>query len=270
MSSVFLYHVDAFTSSPFKGNPAGVCLLDSLRSDLWMQSVAAEMRMSETAFLLPEADGYRLRWFTPSTEVRLCGHATLASAYILYETHCLPSSEIVHFHTRSGLLTAWRENGGISLDFPAGIVEPAEAPAGLLDALGVQNPIFVGRKINSESYLIEIAGADTITGLAPDFARLMTTGVRAVTVTARGDGRPYDFVSRYFAPKVGVNEDPVTGSAHCNLATYWHQRLNKTTFLAYQSSSRGGELRIHLEGERVILTGQAVAIFKAHIDIEDF
>lgn len=267
MNSLAFFHVDAFTGEPFAGNPACVCLLDSPRPDAWMQSLAAEMNRSETAFLLPEGDGYRLRWFTPAVEVRLCGHATLASSHILYETGSLAPGETARFYTRSGLLTACLEENWISLNFPANAVEPAQAPAGLLEALGIEKPVFTGKKTTSASYLIEVQDEETVRSLSPDFSALLKVDARGITVTARSQEQSRDFVSRYFAPQVGINEDPVTGSAHCLLAPYWGEKLGKTTLTAYQASARGGTLRLRLKGERVVISGQAVTVFSAKLQV---
>jgi PhzF family phenazine biosynthesis protein len=266
MPALPLYVVDAFTDKPFSGNPAGVCLLDRERPDDWMRLLAAEMRHSETAFLLPEADGYRLRWFTPVKEVDLCGHATLGSAHVLFETgRAAPGAE-VRFYTRSGLLTACQKDGWIELNFPAREISPAEPPAGLLDALGIVNPRFVGN--NGLRYLVEIAGENELRGLTPDFPAIKATGVRAVGVTARSTDPQFDFVSRYFAPVIGIDEDPVTGSIHCLLGPYWSGRLGKTSFRAFQASARGGTLLVRLEGERVALSGQAVTVFSAQLPVD--
>jgi len=258
-----LYQVDAFTSQPFKGNPAAVCLLDEQRPDPWMLALAQEMNLSETAFLLPEADGYRLRWFTPAVEVSLCGHATLASAHILYETGRLAPGDTARFFTQSGLLTAAaRPDGWIELDFPANPVEPVEPPPGLLDALGVQ-PSFVGRSSN-HTYLVELASAAEVRRAAPDFLRLRSIeSVRAVVVTSATQVPGCDFISRFFAPQMGINEDPVTGSAHTHLVPYWAVRLGQTSFTAYQASDRGGDLHLRLLGNRVGIAGQAVTVFTA-------
>lgn len=265
MNSLPFFHVDAFTGKPFAGNPACVCLLDEPRPDAWMQSLAAEMNLSETAFLLTEGDGYRLRWFTPKVEVSLCGHATLASAHILYETGRLAPGEIARFYTRSGLLTACLEDGWIALNFPVAPVEPAQAPAGLLEALGVEKPVFTGKKITAASYLIEVQDEQTVRSLSPDFPALLKVEARGITVTARSQDPSTDFVSRYFAPRVGINEDPVTGSAHCLLAPYWSDKLGKTALTAYQASARGGTLRLRCEGERVVICSQAVTVFSAKL-----
>lgn len=255
-----LFQIDAFTDRPFRGNPAAVCLLDRERDAEWMQHVAAEMNLAETAFLLPSDDGFSLRWFTPTVEVDLCGHATLASAHALWSENVLPPNETARFHTKSGLLTATRDGDLIELDFPA-TPNHADNPApGLLDSLGVSSPIYVGR--NKFDYLIEVGSKDELHALSPDHRRLREIKVRGVIVTTRGeDGGKYDFVSRFFAPGSGVDEDPVTGSAHCALAPYWAAKLNRNDFLAYQASPRGGELRIRLAGDRVKLAGRAVTVF---------
>jgi PhzF family phenazine biosynthesis protein len=257
-----LYQVDAFTSQPFHGNPAGVCLLAKPQPDAWMQAVAAEMNLSETAFLLPEANGYRLRWFTPAVEVDLCGHATLASAHILWETGRLAADQIANFYTKSGLLTACKDGSWIELNFPVKLVEQVDAPAGLAEALGVK-PIFTGKNIFD--YLVEVEHEDMVRTVQPNIARLKEIPARGVIVTSRSASAEYDFVSRFFAPRVGVNEDPVTGSAHCCLVPYWSEKLGKASMKAYQASARGGELRVAMDGERVRLAGQAVTIFTAEL-----
>lgn len=259
-----LFIADAFTAHPLRGNPAAVCLLNAAQPDAWMQGVAAEMNLSETAFLLPEGDGFRLRWFTPAVEVSLCGHATLASAHILWETGALPAGKTAQFYTLSGLLTARQVDGWIELDFPAREPEVAEAPNGLLEALGVQPvAVQVSHGAHRSTYLLELADEAAVRCAAPDFTTLKAIeAARGVIVTSRASTPGFDFVSRFFAPRMGVNEDPVTGSAHCVLAPYWAGKLGKTTFNAYQASKRGGELRVELAGERVLLRGQAVTVLK--------
>ncbi len=261
---VTIYQVDAFTDQPYKGNPAAVCLLEETRSEEWMQSVAVEMNLSETAFLFPEGDGYRLRWFTPKNEVKLCGHATLASAHILYTEKLLPLNRQARFFTLSGLLTAsYCENTGlIELNFPATSVIPCELPDGLVEALGVK-PIFVGR--SDDDYLIEVASEDEVKKVAPNFGQLLQVSCRGVIVTALSHSDGYDFVSRFFAPAVGVNEDPVTGSAHSRLTPYWQAKLGKNEFTAYQASIRGGFLKLAMKGERVCISGKAVTILKGEL-----
>lgn len=257
-----IYQVDSFTAQPFSGNPAGVCILPGPAEESWMRAVAREMNLSETAFLYREGGDYQLRWFTPAAEVDLCGHATLASAHILWETGHLQAGETARFHTRSGLLTAEKCGGWIEMDFPAKPEEPAETPADLLAALGAP-AAYVGR--NLFDYLVEVDSAETVRSLNPDFSRLMSLPVRGVIVTSHSGAAPYDFVSRFFAPAVGVNEDPVTGSAHCCLGPYWSQRLGKQELRAFQVSSRGGEVRVRVEGNRVILAGQAVTVIQGEL-----
>ena len=259
-----IVQVDAFTDRAFAGNPAAVCVLGEPVEADWMQAVAREMNLSETAFLHPEADGFRLRWFTPTVEVSLCGHATLASAHVLWETGRLAPSDTARFHTLSGLLTAARQpDGWIEMDFPAKRAEPTEVPADLLAALGVERPRFVGR--NELDYLVEVEDAAPVRALAPDHARLRTLPVRGVIVTSRADGDRYDFVSRFFAPGSGIDEDPVTGSAHCCLGPYWQAQMGKDTFVAYQASPRGGVVRVSVRGERVALGGQAVTVLRGEL-----
>ena len=265
MSKLPLYQVDAFTGRAFAGNPAGVCLLDEPRPDAWMQSLAAELKHSETAFLLPENDGYRLRWFTPVSEVDLCGHATLASAHVLFETGRVGASAEARFFTRSGLLTACHKDGWVELNFPATPALPAPPPAGMLEALGLRQALYVGK--NAYDYLVEVAKESEVHDLNPDFRALQKITMRGVIVTAPAETGEYDFLSRFFAPGAGIDEDPVTGSAHCTLAPYWSAKLGKTSFSAYQASPRGGALRVRLEGQRVVLAGQAVTIYEGALKI---
>jgi PhzF family phenazine biosynthesis protein len=255
-----LFLVDAFTDRQFSGNPAAVCLLEQPAAEAWMQQVAAEMNLSETAFLHPEADGYRLRWFTPAAEVDLCGHATLASAHVLWETGRCPPAATLHFHTRSGVLRASRPDQWIELDFPARRAEPCAAPPGLAESLGA--PLrFVGNY--GLDYLCEVESERVLRGLRPDFERLRTTlPTRGVVVTARPEGDRCDFVSRFFAPAVGVPEDPVTGSSHCALGPFWAERLGKRELLAHQASRRGGTLRVRVADDRVVLGGKAVTVVR--------
>jgi PhzF family phenazine biosynthesis protein len=256
--SVPIYTVDAFTERAFAGNPAGVCLLDEPRDDRWMQDVAREMNLSETAFLTPQPDGFDLRWFTPAVEVDLCGHATLASAHVLWESGTLGGRAAARFHTKSGVLVAERAGEWIEMDFPAKPVERAEAPAGLAAALGVE-PRFVGR--NAFDYLVEVEPG-VVPKASPDLARLAQVEARGVILTSRGGAGDADFVSRFFAPRAGVPEDPVTGSAHCALAPYWGARLGKTEMVGRQLSARGGVVKVRLAGDRVMLVGQAVTVLR--------
>ena len=257
-----IFQVDAFTDRPFAGNPAAVCLVPEPRDEAWMQNVAREMNLSETAFLHKQKDGFDLRWFTPAVEVDLCGHATLASAHVLWEAGLLPPEEQARFHTRSGLLTATRSANGIELDFPATPDEPAKAPAGLVEALNVI-PQYVGR--SAFDYLVEVDSEQTVRSLRPDFARLKALNTRGVMVTSLADAPEYDFVSRFFASGAGVDEDPVTGSAHCCLGPFWSRRLGKNQFVAYQASERGGTVRVRVDGERVLLGGNAITVLRGEL-----
>ena len=252
-----IYQVDAFTDTPFSGNPAAVCLLSEPRPAQWMQQVAAEMNLSETAFLWPLDDGYSLRWFTPTTEVDLCGHATLASAHILWQTGQLNPTETAVFQTKSGQLTAVLDGDWIEMNFPATPPETAELPAGLAEALGV-DPIYTGRF--GQKYLVVVDGEQIVRRLRPDFAAMREIEARAVCVTSRAETGGLDFVSRYFVPWIGIDEDPVTGSAHCCLAPYWSAQLGKEKLIAYQASGRGGLLHVQPSGDRVIIRGQAVTV----------
>ena len=227
-----------------------------------MQHVAAEMNLSETAFLLRVDDGWSLRWFTPAVEVDLCGHATLASAHVLWESGRLPSRETARFHTRSGLLTAEKRGDWIWLDFPATPADPIDVPGGLAEALGVQ-PISVRR--SRFDFLVELKSEDAVRAVSPDFRRLAAIPGRGVIVTSPAQDPACDFVSRYFAPGFGIDEDPVTGSTHCCLAPFWSLRLGKTRFVARQLSARGGELHVELAGERVRLGGQAVTVLRGEL-----
>lgn len=254
--------VDAFTDRPFAGNPAAVCLLSAPRDPVWMQQVGREMNLAETAFLLPRPDGFDLRWFTPTTEVDLCGHATLASAHILWEEGYLPSGAVATFHTRSGILTAARHGELIWLDFPATPDRPASESAELRRALRV-NIRYLGR--TAFDYLVEVDSAATVRSLRPDLSALARLRVRGVIVTARSDRVGEDFVSRFFAPASGVPEDPVTGSAHCGLGPFWASRLGKQELVGYQASERGGIVRVRLDGNRVHLGGQAVTVLRGEL-----
>jgi PhzF family phenazine biosynthesis protein len=257
-----IVQVDAFTNIPFTGNPAAVCVLPEPREERWMQNVAREMNLSETAFLLRQTDGFNLRWFTPAVEVDLCGHATLASAHILWESGHLKQNEQARFHTRSGLLTAERQGEWIELNFPATREEPAEAPSDLLQALGT-TATYIGK--NRFDYLVEVASEDAVRNITPNFSLLATVPARGVIVTSRATSPGYDFVSRFFGPQVGVNEDPVTGSAHCCLAPYWSKKLGKDEMVGYQASARGGIVRVRISGDRVYLGGQAVTVLRGEL-----
>jgi PhzF family phenazine biosynthesis protein len=252
-----MYVVDAFTDRPFAGNPAAVCFLAAPPEDPWMQRVAAEMRLSETAFLTPLEDGYRLRWFTPAVEVDLCGHATLAAAHVLWETGRLQPGAQARFHTRSGLLTVDQIARDLVMDFPARPAEPCREWDDLPGVLQARAR-FIGK--NGMDALVELEDARVIRSLQPDFVRLSDYPVRGMIITARSDEPAYDFVSRFFAPRAGVPEDPVTGSAHCCLGPYWSERLGKPDLVGYQASERGGVVRVGVRGNRVQLGGRAVLV----------
>jgi len=258
-------HIDAFTDRPFRGNPAAVVLLDRERDAAWMQQVGAEMNLSETAFLLHRGDDWSLRWFTPAVEVDLCGHATLASAHALWSEQLLDPDETARFQTRSGLLTASLNGNLIELDFPVTLEAAADPPAGLLEALGVRKPLYVGK--NKFDYLVEVESEDAVKALNPDYARLKQISVRGVIVTSRATNGQYDFVSRFFAPGSGIDEDPVTGSSHCCLTPYWAARLGKNELVAYQASPRGGLLYVRVNGDRVKIGGRAVTIFRGRLEV---
>jgi PhzF family phenazine biosynthesis protein len=228
-----------------------------------MRDVAREMNLSETAFLVPAPDGsFRLRWFTPAAEVDLCGHATLASAHVLWEDGHLKAGQQARFQTRSGLLLADRRGEWIEMDFPVKTALPAQAPEGLSAALGAP-PISVSR--NQFDYLVELGSEAVVRSLSPEIAALRRVEVRGIIVTARSSDPKFDFISRFFAPNVGVDEDPVTGSAHCALAPYWAERLGKNAMTGYQASVRGGVVRVRLAGDRVILGGQAVTVMHGEL-----
>jgi len=280
-NTIPLYQVDAFTRVPFKGNPAAVCLLPHALDDTLMQAIAAEMNLSETAFVMPVGDTpwqetarFSLRWFTPKVEVRLCGHATLATAAVLFGAVRVRATAVT-FETLSGDLVARRVAGGsaeyetITLDFPVNTPVPCQVPAGALKALGVTSALAAAHGTRSRALLIELADAQQVRDLRPDFPALLASedldAYRAVAVTAAGEP-PYDFISRFFAPKVGINEDPVTGSAHTLLTPYWSAQLGKTGMLAYQASARGGEIGVRLaKNGRVELTGDSVVVFKGEL-----
>jgi PhzF family phenazine biosynthesis protein len=258
-----IVQVDAFTQTPFAGNPAAVCVLPEPRPDEWLRDVAREMNLSETAFLTPIADGYGLRWLTPEVEVDLCGHATIASAHVLWEDGHLPGGCQARFHTRSGLLLADRRGDWIELDFPAKGCSDATPPEGMLKALGVESAAYIGK--NAWDYLVEVDSEETLRALSPDHSALRRIPVRGIVVTARSSSKEFDFVSRFFAPGSGIDEDPVTGSAHTALGPYWAPKLSKTEFTAYQASARGGVVKVRLTGDRVILGGQAVTVMTGEL-----
>ncbi len=260
-----IIQVDAFTDKPFSGNPAAVCIMQETRDDVWMQNIAREMNLSETAFLIKVDDGYNLRWFTPAFEVDLCGHATLASAHVLYELREAAVSDEIRFHTRSGILTASKNGDWINLDFPAEPGETVEYPAVLLEALGVSAEKVEILK-NRMDYMIVVDSEEAVRSLKPDFNLLASVEMRGLIVTAKSESEEYDFVSRFFAPLAGVNEDPVTGSAHCCLAPYWCEQLGKDQLTGYQASARGGVVGVRIDGDRVVISGQAVTVLRGELN----
>jgi PhzF family phenazine biosynthesis protein len=258
-----LVQVDAFADRAFAGNPAGVCVMDSPGDQAWMQNVAMEMNLAETAFLYPRGDAFHLRWFTPTVEVDLCGHATLAAAHVLWENKILANDAIARFETRSGLLTARRDGSWIELDFPS--TPPAASPQAdalypqLMPALGgVTGKLLLARF----DYFVEVESESIVRNLNPDMQLLKQIPSRGVIVTARSDDPQFDFVSRFFAPQSGVDEDPVTGSAHCALAPYWRDRLGRNPLVGFQASRRGGIVRVNVQGDRVLLGGQAITTLR--------
>lgn len=265
MPSIPILQIDAFTDRPFSGNPAAVCLLKDEHDDRWMQSVAAEMNLSETAFARRRTDGvedFDLRWFTPLAEVDLCGHATLAAAHALWTTDEVASGEAIAFHTRSGPLTARRAGELIELDFPALPVVECAPPPDVLESVNA-TPTFVGRTRFDVLLLLDDAAA--VRNLRPDFRRLASAPVRGIIATAASDSPEVDFVSRFFAPAVGVDEDPVTGSAHCSLGPFWSASLGKQRVVGYQASRRGGTVNIDCRGDRVTLSGGAVTVMTGQL-----
>lgn len=255
-----LYTVDAFAEAPFRGNPAGVCFLMGHKDAAWMQAIAREMNLSETAFFMKKGDHYHLRWFTPTTEVDLCGHATLATAHIIWETEMVGQEEPLRFETRSGILTARQENGWIVLDFPAQPPQPIEKPLSLLSTLGLTDCVYAGW--NGSDCLIQLENARQVQGLKPDFHSLRKLPYRGVIVTADSPKSGTDFISRFFAPAVGVDEDPATGSAHCCLGPFWAKQKGKASLTGYQASKRGGIVKVEMVEERVLLKGKAVTVFQ--------
>ena len=262
MKTIRLLQVDAFTDMPFAGNPAAVCLLDHPRDDEWMQSVASEMNLSETAFVIASRNDFDLRWFTPTCEVDLCGHATLASAHALWSTGTVDEARPIRFQTKSGVLVCSRRGDVIEMDFPAVPVEPAEMPAGLIEAVGA-DPVYCGR--SQFDVLLEFESEDEVLSLQPDFAKLRKIPARGIIATSQFGGPDFDFMSRFFAPAVGVDEDPVTGSAHCSLGPFWGERLGKDEMTALQASSRSGVVTVRVSNDRVVLGGRAVTVFEGQL-----
>ena len=259
--SVRVYKVDAFTNTPYSGNPAAVCCLEAPANDQWMQAVASEMNLAETAFVLQEGDGYRLRWFTPTVEVDICGHATLASSHILWERNLADPDKPIRFYTRSGVLTASKRGDKIELDFPAdpeSTVELTEDLSIVLrESLGAV-PLYVGK--SQRDFLVEVESETILKEMVPNMSILSQVPMRGYIVTTKSDRPEFDFISRCFYPAVGIPEDSVTGSAHCCLAIFWAKRLGKTEMSGYQAYSRGGTVGVKIVGDRVILIGQAVTM----------
>jgi PhzF family phenazine biosynthesis protein len=257
------YHVDAFAERPFEGNPAAVCLTDESKPAEWMQAVAAEMNLSATAFVRRVQDGFELRWFTGRSELQLCGHGTLSAAHILWATGNVANGERIRFETKSGMLTCEQSGGFIELDFPSIPVTPEQSPAGLIDAIGIE-PSFSGRTKFDRLLLFD--SEDAIRRMKPDFEALATIpDTRGVIVTSLSNNDRFDFVSRFFAPSVGLNEDPVTGSAHCALAPFWSTRVSKSVMTGFQASRRGGTVRVTLKADRVVLGGTAITVMEGNL-----
>lgn len=255
--------VDAFTNTPFAGNPAAICVMDGPADETWMQNTAIEINLSETAYLYPERDGYRLRWFTPGAEVDLCGHATVAAAHVLWEEGHVAQEHTCRFHTRSGLLTAARNGDWIEVEFPFETNESFADTEGIADALGVRAINLVKNRLNY--ILIEVESEQVVRDVQPDFSTLRKCPHHGYIVTAPGDSGDIDFVSRFFAPALGVDEDPVTGSAHCVLGPYWAEKLGKPKMTAFQASARGGDVRVTVNEGSVTLGGQAVTTLRGEL-----
>jgi PhzF family phenazine biosynthesis protein len=259
--SLPLFHVDSFSDRPFSGNPAAVCILPAWKEDSWLQAVARETNLSATAFLVQQAHQFDLRWFTAKVELGLCGHGTLASAHILWQQG-YTNGDRIRFSTRGGTLTAVRHGNESELDLPLKPEKPTGAPPEMLDALGV-SATYVGK--NEFDYLVEVESATVLRGIAPDFKRLTTIPARGVIVTSRSDDARFDFISRFFAPSIGIDEDPVTGSAHCCLGDYWRKRLGRSEFTAFQASARSGVVRVRVTNDRAFLGGPATTVAKADL-----
>lgn len=257
-----IYQVDAFTDKLFSGNPAAVVLLDEQADSAWMQAVAREMNLSETAFVHPQPGGYHLQWFTPQVEVDLCGHATLATAHILWQTGMVKDAGTIRFFTRSGWLSASQRDNFIELDFPSAPLVPADVTEEIILAVGVRPD---STYISGEKWLFDYADENIVRNLKPDFTSLKQRKGRGLIVTAPSNNPGFDFVSRYFAPWVGIDEDPVTGSAHCILGPYWAQKLGKSHMIAFQASARGGIVHVRNSGDRTYVGGKAVTVFSGKL-----
>lgn len=260
--TINIYQVDAFADKPFVGNPAGVCVLPEPKNEKWMQLVAREMNLPETAFLCKNGEGFNLRWFTPTTEVDLCGHATLASAHALWEMGYLDKAVEARFFTKSGLLTARQEGEWIKLNFPSEPPSESSIPDFIIQGLKVM-PKYTGK--NRLDYIVEVESEDIVRNLQPDLKVLKDMEIRGVIVTSQSATSDFDFISRFFAPGAGIDEDPVTGSAHCCLGPYWQSRLHKNELMGYQASNRGGIVKVKVAGDRVYLSGKAITVLKGEL-----
>ncbi len=257
-----ILQIDAFAAEPFTGNPAAVCLTATEPKAVWMQQVAAEMNLSETAFTWPSGDGFGLRWFTPIAEVDLCGHATLATAHALWETGILSNGFPAIFHTRSGRLTAKQNGRFIEMDFPSEPAIPCKPTEALSMSLGT-DLLWCGQ--NQFDYLVQVADEPAVLELLPDLSLLAKLDRRGVIVTAEANSAEANFVSRFFCPALGISEDPVTGSAHCCLAPFWSKRIGREKLVGFQASKRGGYVYCTMNGDRVLLSGQAITVFSGKI-----
>ncbi|MHB8109284.1 MAG: PhzF family phenazine biosynthesis protein [Syntrophorhabdaceae bacterium] len=256
-----IFHIDAFTNRPFHGNPAAVCILPHPKIDSWIESIAAELNLPVTAFIIRQADGYMLRWFTPVAEVDMCGHGTLAAAHIIWQESLARPDSGINFYTRSGTLRAWKEDDWIGLDFPSMPAQPIPEPEGLRNVLGVPF-IYVGK--NGYDIIVEVDSEQTVRSLDPDKDALRQLPMRGLILTGRSDNPEYDFVSRFFAPSLGISEDAVTGSAHCCLAPYWAKRLSRMQLKGYQASRRGGVIKMNIRDDRIHLFGQAITVISGN------
>ncbi|MEO6724188.1 MAG: PhzF family phenazine biosynthesis protein [Blastocatellia bacterium] len=265
-----LLHIDAFASEAFRGNPAAVCLLEMSKPDDWMQKVAAEINLPMTAFIVPrlKANEADLRWFTPTVEMPLCGHATLASAHALWETGRLNEAQEAHFHTLGGRLVCRRVGKQIEMNFPALLMQEADLPSAIAEAFGVRPRKVFRQRYNdgsSGNFMLELDSEEAVRNLNPNFELLRKAAKAGIIVTARGNTSKFDFVSRYFAGYVGIDEDSATGSAHCTLTPYWAGVLGKTEMTAYQASARGGVIGVRLSKDRVFLAGEAITVLRGSL-----
>ena len=261
--SYIIYQVDAFSVKPYKGNPAAVCILPELKSAEWMQAIAQEMNLSETAFLYPKANDYLLRWFTPTTEVNLCGHATIASAHILFENGLYDSDATITFHTASGMISATTNRGTIELNMPRLDSKDIEVPQDAVEATGLEA---VSAGISEGKQLILVLKSEKeVREFEPDMRKIARLPYVDLIITAQADDEKYDFISRYFSPNQGIPEDPVTGMAHCLLGPFWQRRLGKDRFCAYQASQRGGKVWVKVADDRCFIGGKAVTVLKAEL-----